>query len=111
MFLIDQSEPDCARVRFHGTFHGAPVLWDARIVTLQRAQRERSVASVRQFIEVIRVEGRHGVAQVGLPVPRIDRATVLKTITMLRQWRRLDRGLHEFGPDHDYRDSGEAPGP
>jgi hypothetical protein len=107
---IEQSEPHRARVSFAATFHGAPVVWDARIATLESVQRERGLASLRQFIHVLWVRDGRGEVHVGLPVAAIDRATVLKAVTMLRQWRRLDQGLHTFGPSRDYRRTGDPLG-
>jgi len=38
---------------------------------------------------------------VALPVERIDRPVLVKAATMVRQWKRLDVGRHEFGPTYD----------
>jgi hypothetical protein len=105
LLVLERADPETARVRLAGTFHGAPVLWDARVLTLRRYQADLGPGAgpVRAFIDVHRVEDGRGEVVVGLPVARVDDPTLLKTATMLRQWKRLDRGRHEFGRAYDYR--------
>ena len=94
-----------AHVRFLGVLQGQPVAWDADILTLLAYYQEQvknsplgeSARSVRSFIEV-GVHGTHGLALgVGLGVALIDEATVLRTIIMIRNYKRLRPGRHEFG--------------
>lgn len=94
-----------AQVRFPGVFQGRAVAWNAEIVTLaayDREQRRRAptpspVRTWRQFIE-IGAQAEPGVPlRVGLAVPLIDTATVLRTIIMIRNYKRLRPGRHEFG--------------
>ena len=94
-----------AHVRFLGVLQGQPVAWDAEILTLLAYYQEQvknlapseHARSVRSFIEV-GAHGTHGVALgVGLGVALIDEATVLRTIIMIRNYKRLRPGRHEFG--------------
>ena len=94
-----------AHVRFLGVLQGQPVAWDAEILTLLAYYQEQvknlapgeATRSVRPFIEV----GAHGVhgwaLGVGLGVALIDEPTVLRTIIMIRNYKRLRPGRHEFG--------------
>lgn len=109
--MVERPDAETARVRLVGTLHGAPVLWDAQVLTLRRYQADLGPAAgpVRAFIDVAQVEDGRGQVVVGLPVVCIDDPTLLKTAKMLRQWRRLDRGRHEFGPAYDYRANPPAP--
>ena len=99
--VLEQPDSEVARVRFAGTLRGRPVVWQARILTLRRHQRERGGTPVRAFIDVRAVEGESGELVVALPVERIDRPVLVKAATMVRQWKRLDLGRHEFGPTYD----------
>lgn len=93
------------RLHFLGSLQGRPVAWDAEIVTLQACdQAQRPGASLprpardwRPFIEIggATPHGMH--LRVGLAVPCIDAATVLRTLMMIRQYKRLRPGRHEFG--------------
>ena len=101
-----------AQVRFLGVFQGQAVAWNAEILTLgaydqeqmRRAPTPLPVRTWRQFIE-IGAQAELGVAlRVGLAVPRIDAATVLRTIVMIRNYNRLRQGGHEFGDGVTFAD-------
>jgi hypothetical protein len=92
------------RVRFLGTFVGTEVVWDATVVALQQCHRDRPPASLsqragqlRQFIEIGDQTPVGVRLTVGLAVRTIDEPTVRKTIVMIRNYKRLRRGRHEFG--------------
>jgi hypothetical protein len=99
--LIGTPHDDHVHICFTGPFQGHQVTWDARIVTLSHAARSRpanSTAELRQFIEVGRDNGGTRQLRIGLNVDRIDEPAILKTIIMIRQYRRLQEGRHEYGP-------------
>ncbi len=99
--LIGTPYDDHVHIRFTGPFRGRQVTWDARIVTLAHAARSRpasSTAELRQFIEVGQDNGDTRQLGIGLNVDRIDEPAILKTIIMIRQYRRLREGRHEYGP-------------
>lgn len=98
--LIGTPHDDHVHIRFTGPFRGRQVTWDARIVTLAHAARSRrasSTAELRQFIEVGRDNGGTRQLRIGLNVDRIDEPAILKTIIMVRQYKRLQEGRHEYG--------------
>jgi hypothetical protein len=81
--------PANAHIRFVGPFRGVPVVWNARVHCV--------APGARRYIEV----GARGTADialaVGLDVSAIDEPTLRKTVTMVRQWKGLQAGRHEFG--------------
>lgn len=83
-----------ARVRFIGHFQQQDVVWDAELIALAA-----DGAQGAQFID-IGSPGPRGLAiRVGLRVTCIDRPTVLKTLVMVRNYKRLRPGRHDFGPE------------
>ena len=84
-----------AEFRFIGPFQGREVIWNARLSALPPSAE--ASPPPRQFIEVTPRDALHYDLEVGLAVCRIDRATILKTIMMIRQYKRLRLGLHTFG--------------
>lgn len=81
-----------ARVRFIGRFEQQDVVWDAELIALAVPGGENA-----QFID-IGTPGERGVPiKIGLHVARIDQPTLLKTIIMVRNYKRLRTGKHEFG--------------
>lgn len=86
--LLEPLRPDRARFSFSGPFENREILWDATLVAL---------AVGRSYIEIgAKTVGGRAV-HVGLAIPAIDPAAVLRTIVMLRQYKRLRTGRHEFG--------------
>jgi hypothetical protein len=97
--------PGSARGRFAGRFYGRPVRWDAEILTLNERRRRLQAAgevsggelTLRQFIEIGEetAEGRR--LTVGLNLPAIDEPAVRKTMVMIRNYKRLRCGRHDYG--------------
>ncbi len=89
------------RVRFLGPFEGREQLWDMTLCTLDRYWADCGDADRpshgRLFFEIGEaVDGARSIV-VGLSVPSIDEATVRKAIIMVRNYRRLQVGRHEWG--------------
>jgi hypothetical protein len=87
--LLGELRHDRARVRFTGPFEGADVVWDCEFRALQSPQRS--------FIDIGQPTAGGVPLRVGLNLARIDRSAILKMIVMIRNYRRLRRGRHEFG--------------
>jgi len=88
--LIPLGGPEL-RLRFRGPFEGREITWDARFVT-----RRHSGAGCDSIeIGAEGPDGRH--LTVVLNVRCFDAPTVSKAIIMMRQYKRLRRGRHEFG--------------
>jgi hypothetical protein len=86
-------------LRFTGPFQGEKIIWDAYLQTLSYYVSKHSLQDqpVRQFIEVGDA-GEHGrLIQIALNLPSIDEPVVLKSLIMIRQYKRLAPGRHEFG--------------
>jgi hypothetical protein len=96
--LLDAPGGSALRLRFPGPFEGRIVTWDATFVALGGPRtRAGPGTSVGNFIE-IGEDGPNGVAiRVGLQVARIDAPTIRKTMIMIRRYRRLRRGRHDYG--------------
>lgn len=89
--LLDPPGKRQLKLRFTGPFEGELVTWDATLIALAPGNQ-------RNFIEVGEA-GAQGIAlTVGLNVSSIDVPTIRKTMMMIRQYKRLQRGRHEYGP-------------
>lgn len=82
-----------AHIQFIGMFEGRDVVWDAKIYALRSS---RAVAA-RPFIDIAARGSRLIRIKIGLAVERLDVATLLKAMIMVRQYKRLRRGRFEFG--------------
>ena len=100
--LLEQSNEEWARIGFDGPFLGAQVNWEATVMTLAHhargLPRDARGRGLRQHMDVAPVKDGRGQITVVLAVPRIDLPVLRKTVIMVRQWRRLSAGRHEYGP-------------
>lgn len=83
-----------AVIEFAGQLEGQALVWHARIIALKAAGQ----ACGAQYIDVSEnsmLELPLNV-EIGLQVARIEESTVLMVIKMMRQWKNLHRGRHEF---------------
>ncbi len=87
--LLSEPGEGQVRLRFTGPFEGRTVTWDA---TFQVAQRNQPNA-----IEIGTEEPDGVQLTVTLALPRFDLPAIRKTVIMIRQYKRLQRGRHEFG--------------
>jgi hypothetical protein len=113
--LLGPLEPERVRMRFTGRFQGRPVVWDATLATLGQVYRERLAADglppgtameLRPFIHIAAAPQGDAPCpiHIGLAVERLDRPTLLKTVIMIRQYKRLAVGRHEFGEPRAFPD-------
>ena len=79
----------CRCVCFKGPFQGREIIWFAHI-------RARGAGS-RSYICISNITASQAEIEIGLPVARIDTPTIKKTIVMIRQYKELRPGRHEFG--------------
>ncbi len=81
-----------ARVRFIGDFEGQATLWDMELLALgDGATRQRA------FIEIGEAGERGRRLRVGLGVASIDEPVILKSLIMIRNYKSLRLGRHEWG--------------
>lgn len=98
--LLEEPGPAQARFAFSGIYENREVVWDAALLTL--AHYNAIQVSLRQPIQRIAFmeigdETRHGRAiEVVLDIPHIDEPAILSTIIMIRNYKRLRHGRHEF---------------
>lgn len=83
--------PERAEFRMAGRWLGRQVWWRVRLEALGRSR-----AGVPQYIEIAREPGREVPVRIGLRIDRVDVAAVLKTAILLRNYRRLRPGRHEW---------------
>ncbi len=87
--LLSEPDEEQVRLRFTGPFEGHTVTWNA---TFQVARQNQPNA-----IEIGN-EGSDGVQlTVTLALSRFDLPAIRKTVIMIRQYKRLQRGRYEFG--------------
>lgn len=97
--LLTPLDASTVRLRFTGRIGGREVIWDARLLALAAREHaeDRPAAGFSQFLDI----GEPGPAgiplTVGLAEQVVDLAVVQKTIIMIRKYKRLHPGRHEYG--------------
>lgn len=84
-------------IQFEGRLKNQSVVWNACIRTIEEFSQSQAVADdPKQFID-IQLQGDIYMLEVGLNVQQIDQATIERTIIMIRNYKRLQPGRHEYG--------------
>jgi hypothetical protein len=106
---VSQPDSSSADFVFEGSFEGMPVLWHCHLATLASIARKSRLSSQRQFIEIepaARVQSSGDLpvmlVKVGLNVSVIDAAAIKKTTIMIRNYKRLHAGRHEYGERYEF---------
>jgi len=99
--LLAAPEPGQASFTFTGNFRNQEIVWHATLQTLTHyhAGQPASAHPVERsaFLEIGEASAGGRAIRVALDIPRIDEAAILRTIIMIRQYKRLKPGRHEFG--------------
>ncbi len=96
--LLDEPGGKVLRLRFEGPFEGRRVTWLATLHALGESQpTDLARQPAANYIEIDAAGQDTVPITVGLPVDRIDPPTVRKAIIMIRRYKRLHRGRHEYG--------------
>jgi len=107
--LHDAPGGSILRLRFRGMFEGQPVTWLATLRATAAPGPESGLGKpAASFIEIGEDTPEGVPITVGLPVATIDEPTIRKAMIMIRRYRRLRRGRHEYGPP---RRATHQPGP
>ena len=107
--LIHRHSPASVHIQFTGVFQQQPVVWDAVIQTLNTYFDHTLAAKLepgqcvqlRQFIEIKSAVTDLQI-QIGLNLDEIDDAAIKRSIIMIRKYKRLHVGRHEYGDVHRY---------
>lgn len=111
--LQQRHSADHVEVQFSGTLQNKPVMWYAHIRTLRDyCLHERSMSppdsqqpaniQAQAFIDINIQNNIHSLT-VALNLPVIDEAAILRTIIMIRQYKRLQPGRHQYGDIATFR--------
>lgn len=99
--LISEVNKQQAIIEFDAIFKNQKICWCAQIATLDywyQIDRLEIQDVKRQFIYIKAGQtGEKRYVEVGLNLEQIDKPTLLKTVIMLKQYKKLDEGWHEFG--------------
>ena len=96
--LLDPPGGEKLRLHFSGPFEGNEVHWNATLFTPAAWASAWGEGPPQKNIIEIGDKGDDGITlNICLKVANIDQPTVRKAMMMVRQYKRLQRGRHEYG--------------
>lgn len=96
--VVERKTAGHVKVAYVGEFQQQPVIWQVQIWSIPAFRKEYGPRrAMRQFIQIEQGDDCHLEAQVILNRENIREADILATMIMLRKYKRLALGRHEYG--------------
>jgi len=84
-------------LQFEGVLNKKAVVWHTCIRTIDEYAEQHFVESdPKQFID-IKIDNKNYLLEIALNIQQIDKAVIERTIIMMRKYKRLQPGRHEYG--------------
>lgn len=100
--LINRISDQHVHVKFIGNFQGQLLVWNAFVRTMrdyyeyELKQSADEKIALRPFIKIEKEDSSYKISLV-LNLDKIDEAAIKKSIIMVRKYKRLSVGRHEYG--------------
>lgn len=97
--IIQQTDPQNAHLQFTGSFQRKTVTWDTHFFTLESyvAQQKCNDKNLKQFINIEPVESNVLKLTIALKIPVVNHQNIQKMMIMIKQYKNLSIGRHEYG--------------
>ena len=97
--LIEQVNSQYAHIKFEGLFQGKTVTWDTHFFTLDGYSSENSDEKkiTKQFICINECNADTMELTLALKISEINTPNIQKMMIMIKQYRNLAIGRHDFG--------------
>lgn len=97
--LIQQINTQLAHIKFTGPFQDKIVTWDTHFFTLKGYITQENIKNteLKQFIEIQPVSADVMKLTVALNIDAITNPNIQKMIIMIKQYKNLSVGRHEYG--------------
>lgn len=97
--LIQQFSTQHVHLKFNAPFQGEMVTWDTHFSTLNDYKVKKKITSqnLKQFIEIEPIDSQNMKLTVSLNLSEITKPNIIKMIIMIKQYKNLSLGRHEYG--------------
>jgi hypothetical protein len=97
--LIKQLSTQHVHIKFNGSFQGKIVSWDTHFSTLNdyKTKKKITTKNLKQFIEIEPIDSKNMKLTVSLNLSEITEPNIQKMMIMIKQYKNLSFGRHEFG--------------
>lgn len=97
--LIEQTDTQLAHIQFDGPFQGKTVTWDTYFFTLngyiEKNKNDNDI--IKQFINIEPIYENMMKLTVALKIEEITPQNIQKMMIMVKQYKNLSLGRHEYG--------------
>lgn len=90
--MLEPSQTDRAHFCFTGFFQDREIVWDAELMPLKNTNQSRQSVQVGEEVD------SEIPLKIILDLPCITEPDILKSIIMIRNYKRLRAGRHEWSP-------------
>ncbi|MDH5395998.1 MAG: hypothetical protein OEW97_06955 [Gammaproteobacteria bacterium] len=97
--LIQKFNNHHIHFQFNGPFQGKDVLWNTHLYTLSYFAEINCLTNInlKQFIDIEPAASDTMNLQVALNIPVVNEPAIQKMMIMIRQYKKLSAGRHEYG--------------
>lgn len=97
--LIEQVSTQYAHIKFEGSFQGKTVTWDTHFFTLDGYSAENNDEQniTKQFINIKEYNDNTMELTLALKISEINTPNIQKMIIMIKQYKNLAIGRHNYG--------------
>jgi len=97
--LIKKYDNQHTHIKFEGCFQGQLVVWDTHFHTLINYNSQQKITNKvsKQFINIEPSDTNIFKLTIGLKIPEITEPSIQKMIIMVKQYKNLAFGHHEYG--------------
>lgn len=97
--LIKEYNKQHSHIMFDGSFQGKPVTWDTHFFTLEGYYEKENIqdTNMRQFIDIKPTKSNTFELTIALNINEINHSNIQKMMIMIKQYKNLSFGRHEYG--------------
>jgi hypothetical protein len=97
--LIKQFNSQSAHIKFKGPFMGKTVTWNTHFFTLKAYMADKNIkdTKLKQFIDIQADGSGMMKLTIALNVSEINKPNIHKMMIMIKQYKNLSLGRHEYG--------------
>ena len=97
--IIQQFDSQHAHLQFDGLFQGKMVIWNTHFFTFAGYTSKYKMATpvIKQFIDIKPAQSNTMELTVALNIAEINKPNIQKMMIMIKQYKNLTTGRHEYG--------------
>ena len=97
--LIKKFNKQHYHITFKSQFQGENITWNTHFFTLTNYKEEKNIrdSNLKQFIDIKPIEPNTMQLTIALNIKEVDEPNIQKMMIMIKQYKNLSIGRHEYG--------------